>query len=257
MSFSCDDKETLVAYLYGECDATTRQLVEAHAATCAGCARELADLRSVRATLAAWAPPNRATGFRIVRDEALETSGATILRPRRFWQVPLPGWARAAAAVLLVASGAAIANLDVRYGKEGLVIRTGWQRPAEVAANLPVAPSPVARVAPTSTLAADPWRADLDAVTRQLREEFRQQLADTHSNAPVRVRDASQLDEKRVLALLDDRLAETEQRWQNELAYRISLAGRVSPGLGVSQAMPPRTRPTTVSSLFFGDPLKK
>jgi hypothetical protein len=253
MSFSCDDKETLVAYLYGECDEATSRLVEAHAAACAACAGELAGLGGVRMTLAAWAPPDRATGFKLVRDDAPGPAGATVLRPARWWQAPLPGWARAAAAVLLVAGGAAAANIEVRYDRDGLVVRTGWQRPVAVAGQAVPAP----HVVPATAPAPDPWRADLDAVARQLRDEFHQQLAESRAGAPVQVRAASSLDEKRVLALLDGRLAETEQRWQNELAYRVSLAGRVSPGLGITQPMPSRVRPTTISNLFFSDPLKK
>ena len=36
----CDDKDTLVAYLYGEIDADERREVERHLRTCAACAEE-------------------------------------------------------------------------------------------------------------------------------------------------------------------------------------------------------------------------
>ena len=42
MSFSCTDKETLVSYIYGECDAATRGAVDAHLAGCPACADEVA-----------------------------------------------------------------------------------------------------------------------------------------------------------------------------------------------------------------------
>ena len=32
--FTCDDKPTLIAYLYGEVDAAMRDRVDAHLATC-------------------------------------------------------------------------------------------------------------------------------------------------------------------------------------------------------------------------------
>ena len=38
--FRCEDKETLVAYLYGEVDADVRREVERHLRTCTACARE-------------------------------------------------------------------------------------------------------------------------------------------------------------------------------------------------------------------------
>ncbi len=130
--FTCTDKETLITYLYGECDPAERRLVESHLGGCSACAQEVEAFRGVRGTLAAWAPPERATGFRIVAEEALEppeVRTATVLRHRRWWQAPMPGLMKAAAAILLFAGGAAVANLEVRYDSDGLVVRTGWMRP--------------------------------------------------------------------------------------------------------------------------------
>ena len=45
-TFSCDDKATLIAYLYGDVDAATRQRVDAHLETCARCAEEVTALAS-------------------------------------------------------------------------------------------------------------------------------------------------------------------------------------------------------------------
>jgi len=107
----CDDKASLIAYLYDECDAAERRLVEEHLKNCASCTTELANLRGVRVALREWAPPDQALGFRVVRDEA------TVLRPSRWWGrggLRVPAWAQVAAAVLLLAAGAAIANLGVR-----------------------------------------------------------------------------------------------------------------------------------------------
>ena len=69
MSFSCTDKDTLVAYIYGECDAATRGAVDAHLAGCPACADEVAGFGVVRDTLSQWSAPERAGGFRLVRDE--------------------------------------------------------------------------------------------------------------------------------------------------------------------------------------------
>ena len=42
--FTCDDKSTLVAYMYGEVDAAARESVEQHLAACAACAAEVTAL---------------------------------------------------------------------------------------------------------------------------------------------------------------------------------------------------------------------
>src|SRR5512138_3706752 len=121
---TCGQKEALVSYLYDECDAAERGRVEAHLGTCAECRAEVAEFRNVRAQLAGWAPPDRELGFTIVPafPAAAAASRAYWWRSPRLW---MPA-GLAAAAVLLLASAAAIANLDVRYGQDGLVIRTGW-----------------------------------------------------------------------------------------------------------------------------------
>jgi anti-sigma factor RsiW len=213
--FSCSDKETLITYLYGECDDEDRRLVESHVASCVACAQEVGALGAVRQTLAEWNPPAEAAGFRIVRDEA--PAPATVLRPARWWSRPVPGWARAAAAVLLFAGGAALANLDVHYGADGLTIRTGWQHapaPQAAAATIPAATAPQAA----------PWRTDLAALEHQLRGDFAAQLQAVRAAAPQQV-STPPADEKQVMTrvgvLLDQRLSETERRWQRELADRV------------------------------------
>jgi anti-sigma factor RsiW len=226
--FSCSAKETLIAYVYGECDSADREAVEAHMTACAACADEVAGLGGVRRALAEWAPPDIARGFRIVRDEtatAVPDTGATVLRPARWWRRPLPAWASAAAAVLLFAAGAGLANLDVHYGPDGLTIRTGWQHtrdtasPAAVAQTVPAAgPSP----------ASAPWRSDLVALERQLRGDFGAQLQAVRSSAePQRTTaPAAGVDERqlmtRVRALIDESVGESEQRQQREFASRVA-----------------------------------
>ena len=63
-TFHCDDKETLVAYLYGEIDADGRREVERHLRTCAACAR--GNRRPAGACgriSASWLPPEPDLGF--------------------------------------------------------------------------------------------------------------------------------------------------------------------------------------------------
>ena len=126
------DKELLVGYLYDEIDHAGRRALESHLAACAVCRDELAALRGTRQHLAAWAPPESQLDFQIV-------SGAA--RPPRTWRFGSPTWGLAAAAVLVLAAAAAIANVEVRYGGDGLTVRTGWARTA------PSAPSQVAESA--------------------------------------------------------------------------------------------------------------
>ena len=116
---TCDRPEHLLAFLYGECEVEERERIEAHLAACERCAAEVEALRSVRRSLAAWAPPEAELGFRVVSDPR----GAPWWRrvaPRRAWGL--------AAAAACVAAAVALGALDVRWEGDGLVIRMG--RPA-------------------------------------------------------------------------------------------------------------------------------
>src|SRR5688500_13153445 len=113
--FTCDDKALLVSYLYDEVDHHERIAIEEHLKRCGPCESEVAALRSVRTELSTWAPPDAALGFTMVRtggDEAAAASPARVLRPARWWHTA-PVWAQAAAAVLVLAVGLAIANVQV------------------------------------------------------------------------------------------------------------------------------------------------
>ena len=114
----CQDKERLVAYLYEDGDAAERAAIEAHLAECAACASELQDLQGVRRHLAEWSTPEIDLGFRVVREP--------VAPPRRpQWSVP--AWAALpVAAMLLLAVGAALASVELRYDSSGFTLRTGW-----------------------------------------------------------------------------------------------------------------------------------
>ena len=215
----CSDKETLVGYIYGECDEAETRAVERHLAVCPVCADEVAGFGTVRQALTEWTPPARVPGFRLVSEEAGQSASAKVLRPARWWRRPMPGWARAAAAVLLVASGAALANVDVRYDKDGVTFRTGWRHPSPRETPAVVsAPAPGAQA---------PWQADLAALERRMRDDFRSQVQATRVGAAPVVQAAGPvLDERQLMArmraLVDDRIGESERRQQNELAYRLA-----------------------------------
>jgi len=241
MSFSCTDKDTLVAYVYGECDDALRTTVESHLATCAACADEVSGFGRVRTALSEWAPPDRVGSFRLVREEEVAAQApARILRPARWWQAPVPALAKVAAGILLFAGGAALANVEVRYGNDGFSVRTGWQRtpPADAreaadqraAASAQAAPAAavVPVVAPDRQVAgADaPWRIEMASLERQLRDEFRRQLTAARAAGatagPVGVPTAVTADERRFMGAIQAMIDDSAQRQQLWTSYRIS-----------------------------------
>jgi hypothetical protein len=241
MSFSCTDKDTLIAYIYGECDDASRAAVEAHLATCAACADEVGGFGRVRTALSEWTPPGRVGSFRLVREEEI-SAPAKVLRPARWWQVPVPALAKVAAGILLFAGGAALANLEVRYDSAGFAVRTGWQKapPADVrnAANqpavpatqaappVPVAPVPAAAPVQQAAGADAPWRPEMARLERQLRDELHQQLTTTRpaatEAAAVVVPAAATADERRFLAAVQAMIDDNAQRQQLWTSYRIN-----------------------------------
>jgi anti-sigma factor RsiW len=127
IKFTCDDKQTLVSYLYGEVDHETRQAVDAHLDACAACAAEVIALGDARSGLGMWVPPDVELDFKIVKKSELPP--ANVLRPARWWNT-VPPWAQAAAAILVLAAGAAIANVQVTSGPQGFSVSTGWMAPS-------------------------------------------------------------------------------------------------------------------------------
>jgi len=195
-----DRDAVLVSYLYDDIEPADRVAFESHIAACLPCRGELADLRRVRTTLGQWAPPEPARS-------SLLNFESPIPKPQSRWH-SIPVWAQVAAAMLVLGASAAVANLDVHYGRDGLTVRTGWSAPAS-------APPPAA----TSAEGSAPWRADLAALQNELRSEIRQAApaaaVPAASAVPAATPDAEF--ERRVHALLD----ESEKRQQNELALRL------------------------------------
>jgi anti-sigma factor RsiW len=214
----CDDKHRLVSYLYGETSSEEQAAVESHLATCAECSAEFGALQDVRGHLAGWQAPETDLGFTITRAAAPLVPTAPALR--RSWAVP--AWAQAAAAVLVLSAGAAIANLEVRYGSDGFTVRTGWSRQVTASA-APSARPPVITTASAAgdadaTRAAAAWQAALAESEKRLRAEFAAQR--TSAPAPVLTRTGASGDEvlRQVRALIE----ESERRQRRELALRVS-----------------------------------
>jgi len=199
--------------------------VEAHLAGCPACADEVTGLGAVRSALGAWTVTVPDTGVRLVteRGEAAAARAveppASVLRPSRWWQAPLPALGRLAAAILLFAGGAALANLEVRYDQGGFAIRTGWSRQAPAPAPEEAA-APAARDAAPPASVSQPWRADLASLERRLREEFG---GGTAPAVPLQAASPGPaLDDRAVMARVNEMIAASEQRQQREMAYRIS-----------------------------------
>lgn len=216
--FRCDDKELLVAYLYGEVGDADRAAVAAHLASCQACAGEIADLGAVRMDLAQWEPPETELGFRIMRTPVPVAS-------RPWWRPPV--WApMALAAGLLLAVGAALANVEVQARDGGVTIRAGWAHPPLAA------PAPVqARSTPPEEAVVTPVRtgmseAEVHQALSNLESRLRAELASSAKPAsPVPVTLASSsttVDRGQVLQQVRSLVDESERRQQRELALRIA-----------------------------------
>ncbi|HEX8029187.1 MAG TPA: zf-HC2 domain-containing protein [Vicinamibacterales bacterium] len=206
MPFACDDKQTLIAYLYGELEPAERKAVDDHLSTCADCSAEVMALGDARSQIGLWAAPDVELDFAIVRKTALPA--ANVLRPARWWNT-VPVWAQAAAAILVLAVGAAIANVQVRSGPDGVTVSTGWMSFDSNTAN-------VARgVRAQDTQPDESWKPALIALEQQLRNEIRS----TSELGPTRVAARGPADEATVRRV-EQMLAEAERRHSQELAVR-------------------------------------
>jgi hypothetical protein len=210
-----DREAVLVAYLYDDIDdidAADRVAFETHVTTCLPCRSELADLRGVRTTLGQWVTP-----------ESPVTSHQSSVVSRQLpvaWWHSVPVWAQVAAAMLVLGVSASIANLDVRYDRNGLNIRTGWSAPAPAAQVAQAPGNPVNDAAP--------WRAELTALRSQIQSELRAQSAAVKAaSTPAPVNAASATSPMSPLS--DDEfgrrvrvlLADSEKKQQKELAVRL------------------------------------
>lgn len=195
--FTCDDKDILMGYLYGEIDVASRRAVDQHLSTCAACVAEVAALSDVRAGLGAWAAPDTELDFTIVKKSELPSN---VIRPAKWWNT-VPVWAQAAAAVLVLAAGASIANLRVQSGPEGFSVSTGWMQP-------------VAGVTPAAAV-DEAWRPALASLEQQLRGEIK-----SAREVDVRAPSRGGIDEA-TIRRVQQLISESEQRHSRELASQL------------------------------------
>lgn len=207
-SFTCDDKATLVAYLYGEVDAAVRNHVERHLAGCATCAAEVAALGDVRAELGLWVPPDAELGFMIVKKPERAES---VLQPARGveWWRGVPAWAQAAAAVLVVGAGLGIANVQVRSGPDGLSVSTGWMNTERPAVSQPFDGAAVERRVGQALISLE----------QQLRTEIR---SARDQQQPSAVRTAAPSTDDATLRRVQQLITASEERQRRELALRLT-----------------------------------
>jgi hypothetical protein len=208
--------EMIVAYLYEDIEPAARSVFESHVAGCAVCREEIAELRVMRTELTQWTPPRPARVFTF--------PAATAPRRPRVWSAlaDIPAWAQVAAALLVLGVAARIANVEVKYDRDGFAVHTGWSENVGPTFRSGVTPtsggSPELKLGPTNE---QPWRADLTALEQQLRAEF--QTANVQAAqraAPEARRDADLL--RRVRALVD----ESERNQRRELALRVAEIAR-------------------------------
>jgi hypothetical protein len=218
--YSGDREAMLMAYLYDDMPPDGRAAFEGHLASCARCRSELNGLEGVRAQLARWTPPE--AGFAFVSRQSSPPPTAS----HRWWR-EMPVWTQVAAAMLVLGVSAGVANLDVRYDKGGLSVRTGWSKTSVPnLANRANPASLTSSVNPSNPANPAPWHSDLMALEQQMHNELRASQASAPASLPVAARPASASYDaelmRRVKALVED----GERRQQRELALRVAEAVR-------------------------------
>ena len=204
----CDSKELLVSFLYDEIDPVAKRDFQKHLSTCVECRDELAELGATRAQIATWTPPDADLGFRIIREAE---------SPKRRWFQWSPAWGFAAAAVVLLSISAAIANLHVSYGSDGLTVRTGWNHATET--------QPV--------VTAVDWKAKAQELDRRVldleRAQSQQSVVPTASGSDLseqRVREIVGQSETRQQRLVSARLAEMMREYDAQRRLDLVAIGQ-------------------------------
>lgn len=217
-------EEAIVEFIYDEMAPVDRAMFEDHLTACVWCRDEIAGMRGAQAQLAAWEPP--APGVLAV-DPSADTGRVLRVPPSRWGRLrDVPMWARAAAAVVAVGVASGAANLDIRYGSDGISVRTGWLTPT---------PTPTAGVAAASGAGA--WQADLAASEERLRAELRhvaEMRAPAQDAASARLAAGVAGDtvntpggervglDKDAMTRVRALVADSERRQQRELALRVA-----------------------------------
>jgi hypothetical protein len=214
----CDEiRDELLDLLYGEATPAAEARVRGHLAVCAACAEELRALRRVRRQLRAWPLP-----------------GTARRAGRRF----AAGLAAAAALVLAVGGGLALAGLELRYPSGAVALRVGRADVAALERRLDAQDERqreslaalAARLQPAAATRDD--AALLARLEEQIRQsEARQALLLSHSLAELSERTEAQrrYDLARVsasLSYLDGKSGEQLARTSEIMGYVLQAAER-------------------------------
>jgi hypothetical protein len=201
------NKEDLIGYLYDDLGGAARLAFERHLRECAECRDELAAMRTVRADLLTWSPPEPDFAFRIV-------SEPKVIRPAvaswRGWLTPAAGLA--AAAALVLAAAASIAHIEVHSGPDGVTVRTGW-----AAAPASGDESPRRAYVRDVNLAAPVETAGLVSIERRIAAL---EASTRNASAVPRSSDGE------LLKVVRDLVAQSETRQKGELAFRVAQVMR-------------------------------
>jgi anti-sigma factor RsiW len=92
----CSERERLIDYVYDECGAEERRLMEKHLEKCDACREEVAGLGRVRQDLLAWVVPDHGSVWQPFAPPKVVP-----------WWREVPAWAMAAAASVMFVMGAA------------------------------------------------------------------------------------------------------------------------------------------------------
>jgi hypothetical protein len=219
MPGTCGEHELLVGYLYDELEPDERARFTSHLDSCAECRTALEEMRGVRSQLATWTLPVNAGIGAGAAGLITKSDADPVLHHSRPWWAP---GALAAAAVILLAVAAAVANLEITYGRDGISVRTGWSRQSapQAAAARAASSTPSGGAAVAQGASAE----DLAALEKRLRTEFRALAASDSAASRVVTSKGTQTGMsnaellQRVQALIDQ--SETKQR--RELALRVA-----------------------------------
>jgi hypothetical protein len=202
----CDERERLIAYVYGEAAGSERQEIEAHLGECHVCRAEVSGLRTVRDDLLAWDVPKHEPIWR-------PFVPAPAVPARASW----PTWALATAAGALFTAGLA-----------GGMAARGWApdaRPATTAAA--VAPTAAPTPQPASAATADDLARLESAILERVRAEMTERL---RANAPTGPASSSNLARVSASSSRDDtqaRLAAIEQWMDDQISLNAIFNGQV------------------------------
>jgi hypothetical protein len=200
------DKEQLLGYLYGELQASDREVFDRHLTSCAACRKEVDALRGTRAQLALWAPPEPDLDFQIVRGAKPAAPAAA-----SWWRFS-PAWGLAAAALLVIAVSAAIANVEVRFESGGIAVRTGWGHTLEPATT-----------EASAAIAADVLQR-VDARVKELEGQLAARYNTSGLASPVA--GPGRMSDAELLRIVRRLVAESEERQQGVLARQIVQVNR-------------------------------